>query len=67
MNVTVEVLDIRQVRFAQSEYIVATSLVLIGMMLVYIVSTCAALHTLYNAPAAKVQYGALEYGTEVTL
>ena len=27
----------------------------------------AALHTLYNAPAAEAQYDALEYGTEVTL
>ena len=67
MNVTIDVLDIRQVRFAQSDYIMSTSLVLIGMMLVYIVSTCAALRTLYNAPAAAGPYDALEYGPEVTL
>jgi hypothetical protein len=55
------------VHLPHSQYIVATSVALIAMMLVYIVSTCAALHTLYTAPAAEAQYGALEYGTEVTL
>ena len=67
MNVSIDVLDIRHVYLPHSQYIVATSIVLIGMMLVYIVSTCAALHTLYTAPAEDVQYDALEYGTDVTL
>jgi len=67
MNVSINVLDIRHVYLPHSQYIVATSVVLIAVMIVYIVSTCVTLFKLATAPAVEVQYGALEYGTEVTL
>ena len=67
MNVSIDVLDIRQVNLPHSQYIVATSVVLVVAMIVYIVSTCANLFKLCEEPAAEVHYGQLEYDTDVTL
>lgn len=66
MNVTIDVLDIRQLR-GGSDLLRPIIVALIATMLVYIVSTCTTLYKVVTAPAPAVLYGALEYGTEVTL
>lgn len=62
MNVTIDVLDIRQVRFPNGQLVAPVSVVLVLAMLVYIVSTCMALfkRAIAEAPVAnKFAYGSL--------
>jgi hypothetical protein len=69
LNVTIDVLDIRHVSFPNGGFDLLRPVIvaLIAMMIVYIVSTCVTLYKFVAAPAPAVQYGQLEYGTEVTL
>ncbi len=63
MNVTIAVLDIRQVPLPLPFHVL-----LICVMSVYIVSTCATLYIRAHAPAPESpSYTHLENGTEITL